>query len=150
MQVNLILIVITILGLIVKNDSLIISGIVLLTVRNLKLEGIMDLIDNYSVKVGIILIMLGVLAPLATGEMKLDRLTQGLLDPLSILAIVMGIAVTQFTREGISLLESDPAITVNLVLGVIFGVTFFNGLPSGPLIASGITAVLYKLFSFFS
>ncbi|GAB6099520.1 DUF441 domain-containing protein [Halanaerocella petrolearia] len=147
MKVNVALLIIAILGLIVKNDSLIISGVVLLVVRNLKLDGVMDLIDSYSVKIGIILIMLGVLTPLATGELKIEKLTEGLLDPLSLLGITMGIAVTQFTREGISLLETEPTITVNLVLGVIVGVAFFNGLPSGPLIASGITAVIYKLFS---
>ncbi|GAB6137269.1 DUF441 domain-containing protein [Halanaerobaculum tunisiense] len=147
MQVNLALIIITILGLLIRNNSLIISGIILLVVRNLKLQGAMDLIDGYSVKIGIILIMLGVLAPLATGEMELNKLVNDLLDPLSLLAIVMGIAVTQFTREGISLLESDPAITVNLVVGVILGVSFFNGVPSGPLIASGITAVIYQFCS---
>lgn len=148
MQVNLVLIIIAILGVIANNNSLLISGIVLLAVKNLRLEGMLDLIDNYSVKIGIILIMLGVLAPLATGELKLDKLFDNLLDPLSLLAVGMGIAVTQFTREGLSLLESSPSITINLVLGVIVGVAFFQGVPSGPLIASGITAVIYQALSF--
>lgn len=148
MQINLVLIIIAILGVIANNNSLIISGVVLLLVRNLQWDRALNLIDDYSVKIGIILIMLGVLAPLATGELKLDKLMDNLLDPLSLLAVSMGIAVTQFTREGLSLLETNPSITINLVLGVIVGVAFFRGVPSGPLIASGITAVVYQALSF--
>ncbi len=148
MQINLVLIIIAVLGIIASNNSLIISGVVLLVVRNLQWDRALNLIDDYSVKIGIILIMLGVLAPLATGELKLDKLMDNLFDPLSLLAVGMGIAVTQFTREGLSLLETNPSITINLVLGVIAGVAFFRGVPSGPLIASGITAVVYQALSF--
>ncbi|MCK8828446.1 DUF441 domain-containing protein [Natroniella acetigena] len=147
MDTNLVLVIILILGIIVKNDSLIFSAAVLLGTRIFKLDGLLDLIDNYSVKLGIVLIMLGVLSPLATEELKIEGGLTSLLEPLAIVGIIMGIAVTQFTREGIWLMETDPTVTVNLVLGIIFGVAFFNGLPSGPLIASGITAVLYRLFA---
>lgn len=150
MQINLVLIVITILGLIAKNNSLIISGMVLLAVRLLKAEQVLNIIDNYSVKIGIILIMLGVLTPLATGDLKLEGIIENLLNPLAILALIMGVAVTQFTREGLWLMENQPTVTVSLVSGVILGVAFFKGVPSGPLIASGITAVIYKLISLFS
>ncbi|WP_408955429.1 DUF441 domain-containing protein [Natroniella sp. ANB-PHB2] len=147
MDANLVLVIILVLGLIVKNDSLIVSAILLLGTRIFKLDALLNLIDNYSVRLGIILIMLGVLAPLATEELKVEGGLASLLEPLAIVGIVMGVAVTQFTREGIWLMETDPTVTVNLILGIIFGVAFFNGLPSGPLIASGITAVLYKLFT---
>ncbi|OCL25679.1 hypothetical protein U472_15220 [Orenia metallireducens] len=149
MQVNLILGLILFLGLIAKNNSLIISGIVLLAVRLLKADQVLNIIDNYSVKIGIILIMLGVLTPLATGDLKLEGITENILNPVAILALVMGIAVTQFTREGLWLMENKPTVTINLVSGVILGVAFFKGVPSGPLIASGITAVIYKLISLF-
>ncbi|WP_018248228.1 DUF441 domain-containing protein [Orenia marismortui] len=149
MQINIVLIIITILGLIVRNNSLIISGAVLLLVRLLKAEGFLNIIDNYSVKIGIILIMLGVLTPLATGDLKLEGMTENLMNPIAILGLIMGIAVTQFTREGLMLMENTPTVTINLVIGVIIGVAFFKGVPSGPLIASGITAVIYKLISLF-
>jgi uncharacterized membrane protein (DUF441 family) len=147
MQINIVLIIIAALGIIANNNSLLVSGLVLLIVKNLNLSGALNFINDYSVKIGIILIMLGVLAPLATGDLKLDKLVDNLLDPLSLLAVGMGIAVTQFTREGLGLLEASPSITINLVLGVILGVAFFNGVPSGPLIAGGITAVTYQALS---
>ncbi len=147
MQINIILIIITILGIIAKNDSLIFSGSILLLLRVIKAEGALSLVDNYSVKIGIFLIMLGVLTPLATGELKLVGIKESLLNPLAIIGLVMGIAVTQFTREGLLLMENTPTVTINLVMGIIIGVAFLQGVPSGPLIASGITAVIYKVLS---
>jgi uncharacterized membrane protein (DUF441 family) len=145
MQANILLIIVGILGIIVNNQSLLISGFLLLFLRVLGLDSFLKVIDNYSVKLGIILIMLGVLASLAIGEQDFSLLIERLNEPLTYLALIMGVLVTQFTREGINLFEADPSITVILVIGIIVGVAFFNGKPSGPLIASGITAVVYQL-----
>ena len=148
MQANILLIIVGVLGVIVDNQSLIISGFLLLLLRVLELDSVLKSIDNYSVKVGIVLIMLGVLASLAIGEQDFSILLERLREPLTLLALVMGILVTQFTREGIALFANDPTITIILVIGIIIGVAFFNGMPSGPLIAGGITAVIYQLMSF--
>ncbi|MBM7557047.1 DUF441 family protein [Halanaerobacter jeridensis] len=148
MQANILLIIVGVLGVIVDNQSLIISGFVLLLLRVLELDDVLKTIDNYSVKIGIILIMLGVLASLAIGKQDFSILLERLREPLTLLALVMGILVTQFTREGIDLFAADPTITIVLVIGIIIGVAFFNGMPSGPLIAGGITAVIYQLMSF--
>ncbi|MGM0369246.1 MAG: DUF441 domain-containing protein [Bacillota bacterium] len=148
MQANILLIIVGVLGIVVNNQSLLISGFLLLFLRILGLDSFLKIIDNYSVKLGIILIMLGVLASLAIGEQDFSLLIERLNEPLTYLALTMGVLVTQFTREGINLFETDPSITVILVIGIIVGVAFFNGKPSGPLIASGITAVVYQLMSF--
>ena len=145
MQANILLVIVGLLGVIVNNQSLIISGFLLLALRLLKLDELLKFVDNYSVKVGIILIMLGVLASLAIGEQDFSILLERLKEPLTFLALIMGVLVTQFTREGIDLFAQDPTITIILVIGIIIGVAFFNGTPSGPLIAGGITAVIYQL-----
>ena len=147
MQANILLIIVGVLGVIVDNQSLMISGFLLLLLRVLELDSVLKSIDNYSVKVGIVLIMLGVLASLAVGEQDFSILLERLKEPLTLLALVMGVLVTQFTREGIDLFASDPSITIVLVIGIIIGVAFFNGTPSGPLIAGGITAVIYQVMS---
>lgn len=149
MQANILLIIVGVLGVIVDNQSLIISGFILLLLRVLELDSVLKSIDNYSVKVGIVLIMLGVLASLAIGEQDFSILLERLKEPLTILALIMGVLVTQFTREGIELFARDPSITIILVIGIIIGVAFFNGTPSGPLIAGGITAVIYQVMSVF-
>ena len=145
MQANILLMIVGILGIIVNNQSLIFSGFLLLALRMLEWDSALKVIDNYSVKIGIVLIMLGVLASLAIGEQDFSILLERLKEPLTFLALIMGVLVTQFTREGIDLFASDPSITIVLVIGIIIGVAFFNGTPSGPLIAGGITAVIYQL-----
>ena len=144
MQINIALLTVVALGVIADNNSLLFSGLVLLLLRNLQLDSTLDLIDEYSTQLGIFLIMLGVLTPIATGQIKLNRLLDDLWDPLSLLAVGVGILITQFTREGLTLLEAQPAVVVSLVFGIILGVAFFKGVPSGPLIAGGITAVIYQ------
>ncbi|MGM0502550.1 MAG: DUF441 domain-containing protein [Bacillota bacterium] len=148
MQANILLLLVGMLGIIVNNQSLIYSGFLLLFLRIIGFDSVLQVIDNYSVKLGIILIMLGVLASLAVGEQDFSILLERLKDPVTFVALLMGVLVTQFTREGINLFEADPSITIILVIGIIIGVAFFNGTPSGPLIAGGITAVIYQILSF--
>ena len=45
------------------------------------------------------------------------------------------------------MLKFDPQLIVGLVLGSILGIVFFRGIPVGPLMAAGITAILYKIFT---
>ncbi|SJZ48692.1 DUF441 domain-containing protein [Selenihalanaerobacter shriftii] len=145
-QINLVLFILLILGIISKNNSLIISSLLLLSLRILKLDNIFPIIDRYSIKLGIILIMLGVLNPVATGEVDLLEIVETIKSPIGIISVIMGVLVTQFTKEGLSLMSTSPEVIPNLVAGIIIGIAFFKGMPSGPLIASGITAVLIKLF----
>lgn len=149
-EINLVLIILFVLGLISKNNSLIISSLILFSLRIFKLDNFLPVIDRYSVKLGIILIMLGVLTPVATGDVDLLEITKTIRSPIGLISVVMGILVTQFTREGLSLMDTAPEVIPNLVAGIIVGIAFFGGVPSGPLIASGITAVLVKVLRILS
>jgi len=146
LQINLVFFVLLILGLLSKNNSLIISSLLLFGIRIFKLDDLLPVIDQYSVKVGIILIMLGVLTPVATGDVDLLQIVDTIKSPIGLISVIMGVLVTQFTREGLSLMDTAPEVIPNLVAGIIVGIAFFRGVPSGPLIASGITAFLIKIF----
>ncbi|MBM7622872.1 DUF441 domain-containing protein [Sporohalobacter salinus] len=145
-QINIILIILFVLGLLSKNNALVISSLILFGLRNLKLDQWLSIIEQYSVKVGIMLIMLGILTPVATGELDLLQIKETVQTPLGILGIGMGILVTIFTRDGLVLMDTTPEVVPNLVVGIILGIAFFGGVPSGPIIASGITAFLIKIF----
>lgn len=149
-QINLILIILFILGLLSKDHALIISSFILFSIRNLKLDHLLPVIEQYSVKIGIMLIMLGILTPVATGELDLLQIKETIKTPLGLLGVGMGILVTQLTRDGLNLMDTTPEVIPNLVVGIIFGIAFFGGVPSGPIIASGITAFLLKAFRFLS
>jgi len=146
LQINLVFFILLVLGVLSKNNSLIISSLTLFAIRVLKLNDLLPVIDRYSVKVGIILIMLGVLTPVATGDVDLLQIVDTIKSPIGLISVVMGVLVTQFTREGLDLMDTAPEVIPNLVAGIIVGIAFFRGVPSGPLIASGITAFLIKIF----
>ena len=46
------------------------------------------------------------------------------------------------------MLRFDPQLIVGMVVGSILGIVFLRGIPVGPLMAAGITVILYKLFTF--
>lgn len=149
-QTNLILIILFILGLLSKDHALIISALILFGLKNLKLDHWLPVIEQYSVKVGIMLIMLGILTPVATGELDLLQITETIKTPLGLIGVGMGIIVTLLTRDGLNLMNTTPEVVPNLVVGIILGIAFFGGVPSGPIIASGITAFLIKALRFLS
>ncbi|MCK8824612.1 DUF441 domain-containing protein [Fuchsiella alkaliacetigena] len=146
LRTKLVLFILLLLGVLSQNSSLLFSALILLVLRIFNLENSLTVIEEYSIQLGIILIMLGVLVPVATGQIDLLEIFATVKSPLGLIGLVMGVLVTQFTKEGIALLESTPEVIPNLVTGIIIGIAFFGGVPSGPLIAGGITGVLLKIF----
>lgn len=66
------------------------------------------------------------------------------------LALAGGALATYVNGKGLDLLKLDPQLIVGLVIGSILGILFFRGVPVGPLMAAGITAILFKLFTLIS
>jgi uncharacterized membrane protein (DUF441 family) len=64
------------------------------------------------------------------------------------LALLGGSIATYMNAKGLEILKIDPQLIVGLVIGSIFGIIFMRGIPVGPLMAAGITALLMKIFSF--
>lgn len=63
-----------------------------------------------------------------------------------ILALTGGAVATYMNRTGLDLLKVEPQIIIGLVIGSIFGILFLRGIPVGPLMAAGITALFMKIF----
>ncbi len=139
--------VLLLLGLISKNITIVISVLVLLLIR---ITGLGDLsfpvIDKYGIKVGITIIMIAVLIPIAKDEIKIEHLLASLKSKYGIISLLSGIAVALLASYGIKLLDNTPEITISIVTGVILSVIFFRGIPVGPLIGAGIAVIFIKLF----
>ena len=146
LRTKLVLFILLILGVLSHNNSLLFSALILLVLRIFDLEQPLLVLEEHSIQLGIILIMLGVLVPVATGEIDLLDIFATVKSPLGLIGLVMGVLVTQFTKEGLVLLESTPEVVPNLVTGIIIGIAFFGGVPSGPLIAGGITGFILNFF----
>lgn len=139
-SVALLLVVLILLGLFSQNSAITISAAVLLIMQQTFLAKYLPFADQYGLKIGIVILTIGVLSPLVSGRITLPEFQQ-LLDLKMLLAIVAGVLVAWLGGRGISLMGNQPVLVTGLLIGTIFGVAFLKGVPVGPLIAAGILSL---------
>ncbi|OEG00101.1 hypothetical protein BHF71_06440 [Vulcanibacillus modesticaldus] len=134
------------LGVFGKNDSIVISVIILLVIRFSGLgNNIFPVLDKQGIKVGIIIITVAVLTPIATGQISLLDMYHSLMSSYGLIALFAGILVAIFGAYGVQLLDQSPQVTISLVVGTILGVVFLKGVPVGPLIGAGIAMSIIRI-----
>lgn len=134
------------IGIIAKNNSLIISIIVLLLLKYTPLgDRMFPYLHSKGINLGVTIITIAVLIPIATGEIGFKQLTDALKTPVAWIALLSGIVVALLAKGGVHLLATSPQITAALVLGTIISVALFNGVPVGPLIGAGIAYLFILL-----
>ncbi|MGK0550580.1 DUF441 domain-containing protein [Enterococcus faecalis] len=141
------ILLIALISMVSKNKSLLIASLVILACMVLPYSSkILPLLGKHGMNLGITIISITILVPIATGEIGLKELLTNFKSPLGLFAIVCGIAVAILSAKGTALISASPEVTVALVLGTIVGVVFFKGLAAGPIIAAGITYYIVQLF----
>ena len=133
----LILLGLAALGFISHNTTVAISILVLIIVRVTPLNAFFPWIEKQGLTVGIIILTIGVMAPIASGTLPPSTLIHSFMNWKSLLAIAVGV----FGGRGVSLLGSQPHLVAGLLVGTVLGVALFRGVPVGPLIAAGIISL---------
>ena len=144
-MVALLLVFLIVLGLISQNSAITISAAVLLIMQQTLLSKYIPILAQYGVKIGIIILTIGVLAPLVSGNIQLPDLRSFLNWKMGV-SILTGIFVAWLAGKGVPLMSEQPVLVTGLLIGTIIGVSFLGGIPVGPLIAAGILAVLIGKF----
>ena len=144
-SVALLLVVLIVLGLFSHNSAITIAGAVLLIMQQTLLSQYIGYVEKYGLKIGIIVLTIGVLAPLVSGRIQLPNLA-ALASWQMLLAIVVGVVVAWLAGKGVPLMGEQPVLVTGLMVGTIIGVAFVGGIPVGPLIAAGILALLVGKF----
>lgn len=139
---SLLLLGLAALGIISSNSPVTIAMVVLLLIRVLGLQQAFPWLEKYGLTVGIIILTIGVMTPLASGKISLQTIGQSFLHWKSLAAISIGILVAYLGGRGAVLMGSQPTIVAGLLIGTVIGVAFFKGVPVGPLIAAGILSLL--------
>lgn len=148
-QPVLFLLLLLVIGIIAKNNSLMIAiGLLLLLKMFGVSEKIFSIIQTKGINWGVTIITIAVLAPIASGEIGFKELTDSFKSPFAWIALISGILVALLAKGGVSLLAKDPQITTALVLGTIFAVSVFKGVAVGPLIGAGIAYTAMRLVEF--
>ncbi|WP_366296491.1 DUF441 domain-containing protein [Paenibacillus sp. AN1007] len=139
---SLLLLVFAALGIISSNTPVTVAMVFLLLLRVLNVNQAFPWLEKYGLTVGIIILTIGVMAPLASGKMSLQTIGESFLHWKSLLAIGVGLLVAYLGGRGASLMSTQPTVVAGLLIGTVLGVALFKGVPVGPLIAAGILSLL--------
>jgi uncharacterized membrane protein (DUF441 family) len=149
-QATLFLLLLLVIGIIAKNNSLLIAIFVLLVLKIGGLEAkSFTFIQSKGINWGVTIITIAVLAPIASGEIGFRDLSNAFKSPIAWIALISGMLVALLAKGGVSLLANDPQVTTALVLGTILSVSIFKGVAVGPLIGAGIAYTAIKMIDFF-
>ncbi|MFW6699533.1 DUF441 domain-containing protein [Acinetobacter pittii] len=138
----LILLIVLGLGCISHNMSIIVSSAFLIILKVTPLHLFLPFISKNSLNWGVIILTIGVLAPIATGAVDGQKALKSFLNFRSLIAIIIGILVAWIAGRGVKVMTTEPDVLIALMIGTISGVIFLKGLPVGPLIAAGLFALI--------
>lgn len=130
------------LGVLSQNSSITIAACVLLLFQQTALAQYLPFLQKNGLNIGIIILTIGVLAPIASGTLKIPGLMSIITNWQMMVAIAVGVFVAWLGGRGVGLMSGQPLLVTGLLLGTILGVAIFKGVPVGPLIAAGILSVV--------
>ncbi|WP_150267964.1 DUF441 domain-containing protein [Paenibacillus tepidiphilus] len=139
---SLLLLAFAALGILSSNTPITVAMTVLLLLRVLGLQQTFPWLEKYGLTLGIIILTIGVMTPLASGKISLDTVWHSFLHWKSLAAIGIGMLVAYLGGRGVTLMGSQPTVVAGLMIGTVLGVALFKGVPVGPLIAAGILSLL--------
>ena len=138
----IILLVLAGLGIISHNMTVTLAMLFLLVVRITPLNDFFPWVEKYGLTIGILILTIGVMAPIASGKISAQEVLSSFLNWKSILAIIIGVIVSWLGSRGVTLMSHQPSTVAGLLVGTVIGVALFRGVPVGPLIAAGILSLL--------
>ncbi|UQS83727.1 DUF441 domain-containing protein [Bombilactobacillus thymidiniphilus] len=142
------LLLIFLIAFLSKNISLQIAAIIALVIKVLPhSQRILELIQSKGINVGVTVISVAILMPIALGQIGFKDLISAFKSPVGYVAIFCGILVAVLSKKGVGLMSATPEITVSLVFGTILGVVVFKGIAAGPVIASGMAYCIITLLA---
>lgn len=150
MMINgeILLVILIIIGLIGRSPIITTAACILLIVKLVHLERFLPSMERRGLELGLLFLTLAVLVPFANEKIGYRDILQVFSSWPGILALVGGAVATYMNAKGLEVLKLDPQLIVGLVIGSIFGIIFLRGIPVGPLMAAGITALFLKIFQF--
>lgn len=129
-------------GIFSHNTAVTIAAGVLIVFRITPLSQFFPLLQTHGLEVGIIILTIGVLTPIASGKIPGEDILKSFLSWKSLLAIAVGLLVAWLGGRGVKLMSNQPNIVAGLLIGTIAGVALLRGVPVGPLIAAGLLSLL--------
>ena len=134
----MVLIVLLACGIFSQNTAVTIAAAVLIVFRITPLSEFFPLLQQHGLNLGIIILTIGVLTPIASGKLPGEAILKSFLSWKSLLAIAIGVFVAWLGGRGVKLMTNQPDVVAGLLIGTVAGVAVLRGVPVGPLIAAGV------------
>lgn len=148
MESNIILLFILVLSVLGRANSVAAAVCFLLLFKLLSLDNfIFPYLEKNGVFWGLVILTAAILIPIAKGEISLLKIRKVFLSWLGILALIVSLFTTYLSGLGLSYLTIDGKsdIMPALILGAVIAAAFFKGVPVGPLVTSGLLALILKI-----
>ncbi len=130
-------------GIFSQNNAVTIATALLIIIKMTPFhENIFPILQQHGLNIGIIILTIGVLIPIASGKISAQTILQSFLNWKSIAAIGVGLFVAWLGGRGVHLMSNQPSTVAGLLIGTIAGVAVLRGVPVGPLIAAGMLSLL--------
>ncbi len=143
------LVALLLIGIVSRSNLIAIAACVLLIVKFANLNFVFPLLEKRGLEVGLLFLLLAILVPVATGRISEKDFLSTFTSFSGVLAIAGGALATHLNGEGLKLLQIDPEIIFGLLVGSVIGIVFFGGIPVGPLMAAGLTALFLEVSNLF-
>jgi uncharacterized membrane protein (DUF441 family) len=145
MNGEIVLVALIIVGLLGRSPIITTAACLLLIVKLIHFQRFLPVIERRGLEFGLLFLTMAVLVPFASGKMQMKDVISPLTSWTGWFALVGGAAATYLNSKGLDLLKIDPQLIVGLVIGSIAGIVLLRGIPVGPLMAAGLTALMMKI-----
>lgn len=150
MEACIILTVILLIAVIGKANSVAVAACALIMIKLVKGDKyLFPIIEGSGMFLGIALLTAAILIPIARGDITYQNITKSIISWRGMGALIISLLTTYLSGLGLKFLtvEKNGSIMPALILGAVIAAGFLGGVPVGPLITSGILAVVIKIFS---
>lgn len=137
----LVLLVLLACGIFSHNSAVTIASGVLIVFKITPLSEFFPLLQQHGLNIGIVILTIGVLTPIASGKIPGEAILKSFLSWKSLLAIAIGLFVAWLGGRGVKLMTHQPNVVAGLLIGTVAGVALLRGVPVGPLIAAGVLSL---------
>lgn len=149
METNIILLTVLVVSVLGKADSVSIATSILLIIRLLHIENlIFPILSKNGVFYGLVLLIAAILIPIANGNITSVNIKSNFTSWIGITALLLSFFTTYLSGLGLKYLnlQGHSDIMPALILGSVAAAALLDGVPVGPLITSGMLALVMKLF----
>lgn len=138
------LIIILVFGVLANSRIIVLASSILLLFKALQIDVFFRFFSDRGIEIGLVFLLLAVLSSLLVSPLDWEELKLTFASREGIVAVLAGLTATRFNKLGLNLLHNTPQIIIGIVAGSLLGIVFLQGIPVGPMMAAGLTALMLK------